>query len=82
MLPKQTSVTQRKGKQPDRQASVGDENDSNPSEGTNGENQREDGQLVSSSIGQQVNPAGALPSVPSFSEQQIYDLVNIVHSVI
>ena len=25
---------------------------------------------------------GALPSVPSFSEQQVHDLVNIIHSVI
>ena len=32
-------------------------------------------------MAQQVNPSGALPSVPSFSEQQVHDLFNIVHSV-
>ena len=76
MAPKSTPATQRKGKQPDRQASVEDDNSQ-----SSGENHREDGQMVTSSMGQPVNLPGALPLVPSFSEQQVHDLVNIVHSV-
>ena len=38
--------------------------------------------MITSSIGQPVNLPEALPIVPSFSEQQVHDLVNIVHSVI
>ena len=76
MPPKSTSASQRKGKESDRQTSVEDDN-SQSSE----ENHREDGQLVSSSMGQSGNLSAALPSVLDFSEQQVYGLINIVHSV-
>ena len=32
-------------------------------------------------MAQQINMPEALPSVPGFSEQQVHDLINIVHSV-
>ena len=76
MPPKPTPASQRKSKQPDRQASVDDNNSQ-----SGGENHGEDGQLVSSSMGQPGNLSAALPSVPGFSEQQVHDLINIVHSI-
>ena len=33
-------------------------------------------------MAQQVNLPGPTPSVPGFSEQQVHDLINIVHSVV
>ena len=32
-------------------------------------------------MAQQVNMPAALPSVPGFSEQQVHELINIIHSV-